>query len=214
MTDTLSGSLISAFGIEPIMATEDPYSVLGVTRSSDPIVVEAAYRALVKEHHPDQGGTRGEFRRIKAAYDEIKRRQSREENDSTGVAVSCVQCGENFSTHPRYFEKFGHEPVCNDCLVHTECSNCGTGLRLSHSRFSELGGNPVVCTDCSASESQGTWFWHGLTIGEKIVFPIAAGLLAFNVLLAVNGASDSFLALPALVFTGWIYRRGRRNVNE
>jgi curved DNA-binding protein CbpA len=37
-------------GVEDV---EDPYEVLGVTRDADPATVTAAYRRLVREHHPD-----------------------------------------------------------------------------------------------------------------------------------------------------------------
>jgi curved DNA-binding protein len=32
---------------------EDPYEVLGVSRGADPAMITAAYRRLVREHHPD-----------------------------------------------------------------------------------------------------------------------------------------------------------------
>lgn len=49
-----------------------PYSVLGVEPGSDHDVVKAAYRALMKEHHPDQGGSTEEFIRVKEAYETIQ----------------------------------------------------------------------------------------------------------------------------------------------
>ncbi|WP_380679166.1 DnaJ domain-containing protein [Salinigranum sp. GCM10025319] len=193
------------------MQAEDPYDVLGVNQDSDPTVVEAAYRALAKKHHPDRGGTQEQFRRIKSAYDEIQKRQSAEEDPRGNVSVSCTNCETTFSIQPEYVRKFGDEPFCSDCLVHTECATCGTGLRILHSKFNELGGNPVFCTNCGATESRSSWFWDGLSIGEKIVFPIAVCLLLFNLWLLMNGASDDILAFPALVVTGWVYLRGKRN---
>ena len=35
---------------------QDPYAVLGVSRQATAAEIKAAYRALVKEHHPDAGG--------------------------------------------------------------------------------------------------------------------------------------------------------------
>lgn len=32
---------------------EDPYEVLGIARGADPATITAAYRRLVREHHPD-----------------------------------------------------------------------------------------------------------------------------------------------------------------
>lgn len=42
---------------------------LGVTKDAPLSVIKAAFRALSKEHHPDAGGDRTVFERIKAAYD-------------------------------------------------------------------------------------------------------------------------------------------------
>ncbi|MFB6152509.1 MAG: ferredoxin Fer [Haloarculaceae archaeon] len=50
---------------------ESPFEVLGVEPGADPDEIKAAYRRRVKEAHPDQGGSVREFRRVRAAYDEI-----------------------------------------------------------------------------------------------------------------------------------------------
>jgi len=48
---------------------EPPWWVtLGVPRAADPETVKAAYRALVKTHHPDAGGDPVTFARIARAY--------------------------------------------------------------------------------------------------------------------------------------------------
>jgi hypothetical protein len=48
-----------------------PHEILGVTKTANDEVIEAAYRILVKKHHPDQGGDAEDFDRIKTAYEEI-----------------------------------------------------------------------------------------------------------------------------------------------
>lgn len=50
----------------------DPYEVLGVTRETPLLVVEAAYRALAKTAHPDGGGTNEAFKELQDAYDVVK----------------------------------------------------------------------------------------------------------------------------------------------
>lgn len=48
-----------------------PYEVLGVDPDADRKTVERRYRELVKEVHPDAGGSAAEFKRVKEAYREI-----------------------------------------------------------------------------------------------------------------------------------------------
>lgn len=45
-----------------------PYEVLGVSPDDDLDTVKTAYRARVKDAHPDQGGSARAFRRVTAAY--------------------------------------------------------------------------------------------------------------------------------------------------
>lgn len=49
----------------------DAYDILGVSRDAPSSVVEAAYRTLAKEHHPDNGGDPERFKEIKKAYESI-----------------------------------------------------------------------------------------------------------------------------------------------
>lgn len=48
------------------------YSVLYVTSEAPPEVIRAAYRALVKLHHPDKGGEEERFKKIQAAYESLR----------------------------------------------------------------------------------------------------------------------------------------------
>lgn len=48
----------------------NPFDVLGIPRTSTKEEVKAAFRVLVKKHHPDKGGDGNAFRIIKAAYDD------------------------------------------------------------------------------------------------------------------------------------------------
>lgn len=70
------------------MTVDDPYEVLGVTPDADDAVIHAAYKSLIKKHHPDQGGTQKRFREIKTAHDMIKNGEVESKyknNDTPGV---------------------------------------------------------------------------------------------------------------------------------
>lgn len=54
-----------------------PYTVLGLEPDADREVVRSAYRSLLKEHHPDQGGSMDAFLRVKRAYEAIQHREER-----------------------------------------------------------------------------------------------------------------------------------------
>ena len=49
----------------------DPYAVIGVEPDAGESVVRERYRALLKEYHPDQGGSREAFTRVRGAYEAV-----------------------------------------------------------------------------------------------------------------------------------------------
>lgn len=53
------------------------YDRLGLTPGADEAEVKAAYRELVKEVHPDQGGSETEFKRVQEAYTTARNHASR-----------------------------------------------------------------------------------------------------------------------------------------
>lgn len=53
----------------PVQPDPDWWEVLGVSPSADPVVIEAAYKALAKRTHPDLGGDAARFRAINRAYE-------------------------------------------------------------------------------------------------------------------------------------------------
>lgn len=133
--------------------------------------------------------------------------------------VQCTKCGKHFNIPTNYFQRYGEQPFCDDCLVHTQCQNCGKGLRLQPSKYREVGGEPVVCTTCApdgGSSNGGKWFWHGLTNGEKVIFPILVVLFIGALSLAAaaemsGGEAGGFALTGLLVLILWTYSRGRRN---
>jgi len=46
----------------------DPYKVLEISNRASPLVIKAAYQALIKKFHPDHGGTEARAREINDAY--------------------------------------------------------------------------------------------------------------------------------------------------
>lgn len=66
-----------------------PYQVLGVDPDADRETVERRYRELVKEVHPDAGGSAEEFKRVKRAYRAIVS----DRRSGTGTSTSSGQGG-------------------------------------------------------------------------------------------------------------------------
>ena len=64
-----------------------PFEVLEIDEDADEAAIERAYRARVKEAHPDQGGTVEEFQLVRRAYREI---DERSENGDADRAVADV----------------------------------------------------------------------------------------------------------------------------
>jgi curved DNA-binding protein CbpA len=73
------GSAITAEGTGMTL-----YDVLGVTRGATDTHIRAAYRRLVKAHHPDKGGDRAKFEQVQRAYDVLMDAERRAKYDATG----------------------------------------------------------------------------------------------------------------------------------
>jgi molecular chaperone DnaJ len=62
-------------------ASRDPYQVLGVASSASAAELKAAYRALVKQHHPDAGGDEHRILELNAAWEVLGDAERRAEHD-------------------------------------------------------------------------------------------------------------------------------------
>jgi hypothetical protein len=120
------------------------YSILGVTPDSETEVIDAAYRALMKKHHPDRSGQPDDerSRAINEAYavlkDERKRRaydsQLRKARDDNGRAVTLTT-----GTHWQFAGTGDHTAStkrCPDCaeLIQAQarvCRYCGANFDKS-----------------------------------------------------------------------------------
>lgn len=51
--------------------TGDAYAVLHLLPNAPRVIVDAAWKALAREHHPDRGGDIDVFKQYQAAYDRI-----------------------------------------------------------------------------------------------------------------------------------------------
>ncbi|MFN3943526.1 MAG: J domain-containing protein [Allosphingosinicella sp.] len=82
------------------------YDVLGVTPGAEEVVIEAAYRALMKKYHPDQAGDGQAGRaatRINAAYAVLKDPTRRADYDHRMWLAAQGQIREAWSPPPRRF---------------------------------------------------------------------------------------------------------------
>lgn len=60
----------------------DHYDVLGVSRTAPSAVIRAAYRALMRETHPDQGGTAEQAQKVNEAFEVLSDPRRREAYDA------------------------------------------------------------------------------------------------------------------------------------
>jgi hypothetical protein len=72
------GTIDQAFaGYEALPAPKSAWwEVLGVAQTADMEVIQSAYRALVKQHHPDKGGSSDSFMQVQKAFEQAKKDKS------------------------------------------------------------------------------------------------------------------------------------------
>ncbi len=69
---------------------QDPYQVLGVSPEASLVEIKAAYRKLVKKHHPDAGGDQQTILTVNAAWELLGDQDRRKEFDNNKRHVDCL----------------------------------------------------------------------------------------------------------------------------
>jgi len=106
-----------------------PYSVLGVEPGADDDAVRAAYRTLMKDHHPDHGGSTEEFIRIKEAYETIQRDDASARDARSGADGRPRRSTDGGTTTRTGSASTGVEVTEHRSATAVSCS-CGVGLEL------------------------------------------------------------------------------------
>ncbi|NDC15369.1 MAG: J domain-containing protein, partial [Synechococcaceae bacterium WB9_2_170] len=67
---------------------QDPYRVLGIAPTASAAEIKAAYRTLVKQHHPDAGGDEHTILALNAAWEVLGDPQRRADHDRRHASCS------------------------------------------------------------------------------------------------------------------------------
>ena len=109
-------------------ADNDPYAVLGVPAEAPQADLKAAYRRLVKEHHPDAGGDPERILALNAAWELVGDRDSRRQFDQqrnvglghaeAGVAEARRRGARNARASRAASAANGQAAAADDALAH------------------------------------------------------------------------------------------------
>ena len=58
--------------LDAMLTVVDPYRMLQVIPDAEPEVIQAAYRALARKHHPDVGGSEMQMAMLNAAWETLR----------------------------------------------------------------------------------------------------------------------------------------------
>jgi curved DNA-binding protein CbpA len=56
---------------------KDPYSILGIPPGSTETDIKKAYKDLIRQHHPDKGGSEEKCKEINQAYNQLMNPEER-----------------------------------------------------------------------------------------------------------------------------------------
>jgi curved DNA-binding protein CbpA len=112
---------------------DSPFEVLGIDPDADEEEIVRAYRRRVKEAHPDHGGSRREFQRVRSAYEELRSGVERHEVEGAGRDRDVERRGRD---QPRESERRGRETGRRDRESGQEEAQSGPeGARVEYLNF-------------------------------------------------------------------------------
>jgi molecular chaperone DnaJ len=103
--------------VVPPQSNQNPYEVLGVAATASTAEIKAAYRALVKQHHPDAGGDEHMILALNAAWEVLGNAQSRAAHDRLRVPAPMHSTAESAAAASRAAREAAADAARGDGLL-------------------------------------------------------------------------------------------------